>query len=110
MRKEFTQTIQDKGGNHQAQAQSTERMTEILFGCGTKELYEGTGSRRGDRSSLPQDAQTAYIVGEVAATHQLKDAEITGNQQQRNEQIVGEVETASHSVWGIFRWNRQSNE
>jgi hypothetical protein len=105
VRQDFTQTIKAKGGNGDAQAASTEKMTEVIFGCGTKELYEGTKSRKGDRSTLPQDAQTAYIVGETVSTHDLKATEIKGNQQQRNEQIEATVEESSHKVKGFFPWN-----
>jgi hypothetical protein len=109
VRNDFTSTIVDKGGDGQTIARSTNRMTEILFGCKPKELYEGTGGRSGDRSTLPQDAQTAYIVGEVAATHKLKGADIKGNQQQCNEQIVETVEEASEQVQSIFPWLNAKN-
>lgn len=105
VRKDFTQTIQDKGGDSNAQAGATEKMTQILFGCSTSDLYRETSSRKGDRASLPQDAQTAYIVGETAATHDLKATEIQGNQRQRNEQIEATVEESSHKVKGLFPWN-----
>jgi hypothetical protein len=105
VRKDFTQTIQNKGGDGEAQAQSTEKMTRTIFGCGTKQLYEETQSKKGDRSTLPQDAQTAYIVGETAATHDLKATDIDGNQQQRNQQIVDTVEDSSKKVKGLFPWN-----
>jgi hypothetical protein len=79
-------------------------MTRKLFGCGTKDLYEGTGGKKGDRASLPHNAQAALIVGEVAATHKLKGTDVQGNQKQRNEQIVDTVEEAAESVQSIFPW------
>lgn len=59
----------------------------------------------GDRSTLPQDVQTAYIVGETVASHDLKAAEVQGNQRQRNEQIEASVEESSEKVKGLFPWN-----
>lgn len=105
VRKDFTQTIKAKGGSNRAYGRATARMTEELFGCTTDELYEHTGARAGDRSTLPQDAQTAYVVGEVAATHRLKNTEIAGNQQQRDEQVVDTVQESSREVKGLFPWN-----
>jgi hypothetical protein len=63
VRNDFTKTIQDKGGDEKAQRDSTEAMTRSLFDCNTQELYQGTGARKGDRSTLPKEAQKAYIVG-----------------------------------------------
>ncbi|HEY9658127.1 MAG TPA: hypothetical protein V6C65_06720, partial [Allocoleopsis sp.] len=75
VRKNFSRTVDEKGGTDQTQADATETMTRNLFGCSTKELYQGTGGRKGRRETLPHDAQTAYIVGEVVATHDLSDLE-----------------------------------
>jgi len=54
---------------------------------------------------LPQDVQTAYIVGETVASYNLKAAEVQGNQRQRNEQIEASVEESSEKVKGLFPWN-----
>jgi len=105
VRQDFTQTIKDKGGDSNAQAASTEKMTEVILGCGTHELYQATNAKRGDRATLPQDVQTAYIVGETVASHDLKAAEVQGNQRQRNEQIEASVEESSEKVKGLFPWN-----
>lgn len=106
VRKDFTQTIKTKGGSNRAYGRATAKMTEELFGCSTDALYEETGAKPGDRSTLPQDAQTAYIVGEVTATHRLKQTDIAGNQQQRDAQIVDTVEDSTRNVKGLFPWNR----
>ncbi|MDX2098264.1 MAG: hypothetical protein SFW36_10855 [Leptolyngbyaceae cyanobacterium bins.59] len=105
IRKDFSATIQEKGGDSRTQAHATERMTRELFGCSTDELYQETQGRRGDRTTLPQDAQSAYIVGEVASTHQLKETDIEGNPQQKHQQIVDTVGETSRRVKGIFPWN-----
>jgi len=80
-------------------------MTRSLFGCAIDELYATTNGRRGDRTTLPQDAQSAYIVGETAATHRLKGADIQGNKRRKHQQIIDTVEDSSNEVKGIFPWN-----
>ena len=105
VRKEFSREIQNKGGDGRTQADATVRMTQKVFGCNPDEFYQETGSRQGDRSSLPVDAQTAYIVAETAATHDLKAKDIQGTKSERHRQIVETVEGSSDKVKGIFPWN-----
>jgi len=105
IRKDFTQTIKQKGASNRAHGRATAKMTQELFGCSVDDLYRETGGKMGDRSTLPQDAQTAYMMGEVAATHRLKNTEIGGNQQQRDEQVVDTTAHASQQVKGLFPWN-----
>lgn len=108
VRKEFSKTIQDKGGSEATQAQATEAMTQELFGCNTKKLYEETGAKRGKRETLPYEAQTAYIVGEAVCTDRLKETPIEGSDSQKHAQIVDVVEsTTRNEVKGLFRWNRK---
>jgi hypothetical protein len=51
-------------------------VTEIqeLFDCTIDELYEGTGGNKGDRASLPKEAQKAYLVNETISTHRINDS------------------------------------
>ena len=79
-------------------------MTRSLFDCNTKELYQGTGAKKGDRSTLPNEAQKAYIVGETVATHDLKAKDIQGSQQQKNLKIVDSVRDSSQKARGLFPW------
>ncbi len=104
VRNDFTKAIQDKGGDEKAQRDSTEAMTRELFDCNTKELYQGTGAKKGDRSTLPKEAQKAYIVGETVATHDLKAKDIKGSQQQKNLKIVDSVRDSSQKARGLFPW------
>ena len=53
VRRDFNQAVKDSGGDKEAQAKSTVAMTEELFGCKQKTLYEQTGGKAGDRSTLP---------------------------------------------------------
>jgi hypothetical protein len=104
VRRDFNQAVKDSGGDKEAQAKSTVAMTEELFGCKPKTLYEQTGGKVGDRSTLPKEAQKAFIVGETVATHDLKAKEITGNQQQKNQQIVDTVSDSGKKARGLFPW------
>ena len=97
--------MQNKGGDGRTQADATVKMTQKVFGCNPDELYRETGSRQGDRSSLPVDAQTAYIVAETAATYDLKAKDIQGTKSERHQQIVETVGESSDKVKGIFPWN-----
>jgi len=70
-----------------------------------KDLYRETGGKRGDRTTLPAEAQKAYMVGETVATHDLKQAgKFDGNQQQVNRQIEGTVKDSSKKVRKLFPW------
>jgi hypothetical protein len=104
VRKDFTQEIEAKGGNETAYRESTEAMTRELFGCKGKELYTQTGGKPGKRETLPKEAQKAYIVGEIIATHDLKETEISGNQQERNEKIIDRVRQSGKKTRKLFPW------
>jgi len=71
--------------------------TEELFGCNTNELYRETGGRKGDRSSLPKEAQTAYIANEIRAAHELNSASNSYGHEpdERHSQIVEQVRETS---------------
>lgn len=105
VRNDFTKEIKNKGGDEKAHRNSTVAMTEELFGCQPNELYDSTGGRRGDRSTLPKEAQKAYIVGETIATHDLRATEIKGNSQaEKNFEITETVRESSKKTRGLFPW------
>lgn len=80
-------------------------MTRELFDCGTKELYDSTGGKPRDRSSLPHEAQKAYIVGETAATHDLKAmGQPSGDTYERDAQIEESVGQSSRKARKLFPW------
>lgn len=108
VKKDFDKAIKDCGGSKQAHANAVEAETRELFGCGTKELYEGTGGKRGDRSSLPADAQKAYIVTETVATNRLnrdRNSIDVGSQSYVDEKIVDTVRDTAKETKGFFPWN-----
>lgn len=80
-------------------------MTRELFDCSVDELYQETGGKKNNRSTLPKEAQKAYIVGETVATHDLNDAgQFQGNQDQVNRQVEGTVRDSSKKVRKLFPW------
>ncbi len=80
-------------------------MTEELFGCQPEELYDGTGGKRGDRSTLPKEVQKAYIVGETVATHDLHSTTIKGStQDEKNAEIADTVRQSSKKTRRLFPW------
>lgn len=71
------------------------------------ELYEETGGRKGDRSTLPKEAQKAYMVSETLSTHRLNQ-EVRGNnpgsQQQKDAQVVETVQDTATTVRKWLPW------
>ena len=104
VRKSFTKAIAEKGGNSKAQRDSTEALTEEVMGCSTKALYEGTGGKRKDRSTLPERAQEALMAGEVVAAHDLRGSSVEGSQVERNGKIVAVVRGAGRKVRQWMPW------
>ncbi|MEP1075181.1 hypothetical protein NDI52_07215 [Leptolyngbya sp. PL-A3] len=98
--KDFTKAIKEAGGSDRAYPRAVRAETEQLFGCGVDELYESTGGSKGDRSTLPKEAQKAYMVSETLSAHRLHE-EVKGNnhgsQRQKDDRVVETVkDTATH--------------
>ena len=92
--------MKDAGGSSRAYPRAIRAETQELFDCGVDELYEATGGKKGDRSTLPKEAQKAYMVSETISTHRL-NFDVQGNnhgsQRQKDERVVKTVqETATH--------------
>lgn len=98
--KDFSRAIKDAGGSDRAYARAVRAETQELFDCGVDELYEGTGGKKGDRSSLPRDAQKAYMVSETLSTYRIRGEHMDsdqGSQSKRDAEIVESVrDTAEH--------------
>jgi hypothetical protein len=72
-------------------------------------LYQDTGGKKGDRSSLPQAAQEAYIVNETISKHRLNHDTAYLNrdddtQQQKDDRIVEAVRDTAEHVRKWFPW------
>lgn len=70
----------------------------------THELYDATGGKRNDRSTLPKEAQKAFIVGETVANHDLNAKTISGNQARRDELITDSTRESGKKVRRLLPW------
>ena len=102
---DFRKAIQDKGGDSQAQVDSSVAMSQELFDMNPRQLYHETGGKPYNRSTLPKEAQKAYIVGEIAATHDLNEKEIEARSQRRvNAEITDTVRESGKKARRLFPW------
>ena len=103
----FTQTIKDNGGGPQSYKKAIRAETQELFGCTVRELYEQTGGKFRDRSTLPQPAQEAYMVNEALAAYELERyiGTIGGETQEEvDDQIIGLVKQQSKQTRERLPW------
>ena len=105
--KDFTKSVKESGGSDRAIPRAVQAETQELFDCNVNELYEETGGKVGDRTSLPTEAQKAYMVNETLSKHVL-DHEVkgtqTGNQKQKDETIVEVVKEVAKETRKWFPW------
>ena len=107
VRRKVSAAAIEAGADADGIAAGTEAMTHELFGCSSRQLYKDTGGKRGDRKTLPEVAQEAYVVGEVVATHDLnQEGPFQGSQDEKNAQTAGTMGGAGRKVKGFFPWNR----
>lgn len=105
--KDFTKSIKDAGGSNRAIPRSVEAETQELFDCDTAQLYEQTEGKKGDRTSLPKEAQKAYMVNETLAKHEIdfsKESDYTSNQDERDGRIVETVRAVSKNTRKWLPW------
>jgi hypothetical protein len=96
--KDFNRVIKDSGGSNSAYGRAVQAETQELFDCDVDQLYQETGGRKGDRSTLPKEAQKGYIVNETLSTHRLKDTDYQGSQRQKDNAIVEDVADTARRV------------
>jgi hypothetical protein len=102
--RDFNNAIQRAGGSNKAYARAVKAETPELFDCGIDELYDRTGGSQGNRSTLPKEAQKAYIVSETLATHRLNDRSYAGTQKQKDDAIVNDVKDTAKDVRKWLPW------
>lgn len=102
--KDFTKAIQQAGGSHRAYPHAVRAETKELFDCGVDELYEATGGKKGDRSTLPKEAQKAYMVNETLSAHQLNHELGDGNQGSQRQKDKRVVETVQDTATEVRKW------
>ena len=99
--KQFSKAVKDSGGSEMAYPRAVTAETQALFDCDVRKLYQATGGKPGDRSTLPIEAQEAYIVNEALSTHELnasQESDASQNQRERDERIVETVKATAQEV------------
>ncbi len=110
--KDFQQSMIDKAVSPEGRRRAAAAETQTLFDCTIDELYEGTGGKKGVseapptevRSSLPKEAQKAYMVNEVISTNRIKESQFGGNQKHRDDQVVETVQETAQQTRKWFPW------
>ena len=103
----FNRSINDNVGNGDVYQDAAIAQTDELFGCSVRELYQATGGKRNDRSTLPQPAQEAYMVNESLTANELERliGTIGGEDQEEvNNAIVGVVRQQSKRTRKWLPW------
>ena len=102
--KDFHKAIKDSGGSNKTYGRAIQAETQELFDCDVDQLYQETGGKKGDRSTLPKEAQKAYIVNETLSTHRINHATYEGNQKQKDDAIVEDVADTARYIRRWFPW------
>lgn len=105
-RDDLEEAIANKGGNRQCQRQVVEIQTQLVFGCSVDEIYEGSGGKKGNRSTLPDEVQKAYITSDTVTAHAINSLpEASGTQEQDNKLIKEQTREVNQKLAGFFPWN-----
>lgn len=105
--KDFNKAIQQAGGSHRAYPRAVRAETQELFDCGVDELYEATRGRKGNRSTLPKEAQKTYMVSETLSTHRLNEEmrrDKHSSQLQKDDEVVEVVKDTANQVRKWLPW------
>lgn len=100
----FNKAIKDSGGSETVYGRAVQAETRELFDCDVRQLYQETGGKRGNRSTLPIEAQEAYIVNETLSAHRLnesRDNDFSNTQEETDARIV---ETVGHTAHNVRKW------
>lgn len=104
---DFTKSIKDAGGSNKAIPRAVIAETRELFDCTVDQLYKTTGAKQGDRSSLPKEAQKAYMVNEAIAKHEIDrsiDSDYSNTQDERDSRIIETVRSVSQNTRKWLPW------
>lgn len=104
--KDFQKSVKNASGSDKTYPEVIRVETEELFDCTVEELYASTNSRKGNRSSLPKEAQTAYIANEIRATYELDAASdsYSHDPDERHGQTVEQVKATSKQTRKWLPW------
>ena len=107
MFRKFTDSIKANGGDADAIIDSITVETEELFGCSVRELYQATGGKKNDRSTLPEIVQRSYIANEALSSFELERMEGTiggDDQDEVNDRINAVVKERSKKTRKWLPW------
>lgn len=105
-RKDLASAVKNKGGDGECQARVVDIQTEQMFGCDLDTLYEGTGGKKGDRSTLPAEAQKAYQASDSVTAHAINNMPTQkGTQEAKNSKILKKTEQVNKKLSGFFPWH-----
>ena len=103
--RDFRKAIQVKGGDEQCQIDSSVAMSQEWFDTNPRQLYQRAGGKAYRRSTLPKEAQKAFIVGETIATHELNEKKIHNQTQHEvNREITDTVRQSGKKARKLFPW------
>lgn len=104
--KDFRDAIHRSGGSQSAYPDAVIAETQELFDCSVQQLYKATGGKKGDRSTLPEAAQKAYMASEIRATHELDATEFydCDNPSQVDTKIVETVRVTARETRKWLPW------
>lgn len=91
--------VKQRGGNAKTHAQVNAIVTRNVLGCEPADLYAETGGVPNDRASLPEEAQSALIVGDVAVRYQIQEDDAQGH-----KQILNSADRGSRNARKLFPW------
>ena len=104
--RDFRDAIHGSGGSQKAYPKAVIAETKELFGCELDELYQSTGGKKGNRGTLPEAAQKAYMASEIRATHELGRTEFYDceNPDQVDRKIISTTRAAAKETRKWLPW------
>jgi hypothetical protein len=73
--------VEQRGGNQTTQRAVNAIVTIEMLDCTPDELYRATGGKRGNRATVPLEAQEALQTGDIGARHEIIETDAQGDAQ-----------------------------
>ncbi|MBD1853411.1 hypothetical protein H6F87_26215 [Cyanobacteria bacterium FACHB-502] len=99
VQQELQSEVKQRGGTGKTHAQVNAIVTRNVLDCDPADLYAETGGVPNDRASLPEEAQSALIVGDVAARYQMQRDDAQGH-----KQILDSANKGAKIARKLFPW------
>jgi hypothetical protein len=91
--------VHARGGDKLTSKIVNATITSNMLDCSVDQLYRETGGKRGNRATLPAEAQEALMTGDIIARH-----EIVGQDAHGHQQILDAADTGSRKARKLFPW------